>query len=127
MKYTYISASRRLVASNARSQMASSCWRCPRWHRVAGLDDRAGLPWRVYGVEKVAAVMEMTESGGGGSCAEVGGWVGEDVRVMRIALPVSVYLVHISYYSSKTYRLNLQVSTASSYWPRAQDRARSWY
>jgi hypothetical protein len=62
-------------------------------------------------VEKVAAVIEITESGGGGSCAKV---VGEDVRVVRIVLLDLIYLAHISYYILKAYRINLQVSPASS-------------
>jgi hypothetical protein len=94
--------------------MASACWRCPRWHRVAGLDDRVGPLRRGDGVDKVAAVIEITGSGGGGSCAKVVGWVGEDVRVVRIVLLDLIDLVHISYYMLKAYRINLQVSPASS-------------
>jgi hypothetical protein len=51
----------------------------------------------------------------GGDCyAEVGGWVGEDARVMRIALLHLIYLVHISYYTLKTHRIRLPVSPVSS-------------
>jgi hypothetical protein len=44
----------------------------------------------------MAAVMGTAGRGGGGCCAEVDGWIGEDVGVVRIALLDLIYLVHIS-------------------------------
>jgi hypothetical protein len=96
--------------------MASSCWRCPRRHRAVGLDDRAGPLWRGDGVWKVEGGGGDGDDGkrGGGCYAEVGGWMGEDAGVVRIALLDLIYLVHISYYTLKAHRINLQVSPMSS-------------